>query len=85
VVVLGAAALIATVSMVRLLRRFRATSEEQVRRDVLGDGASALGAQNPSSPQPAQLPHDGAPGPPGAAADPEVWFCERDNFRRPGT
>jgi UDP-GlcNAc:undecaprenyl-phosphate GlcNAc-1-phosphate transferase len=44
VVVLGAGSLIATVSMLRLLRRFRARSEEEARREVLGDGASAPGA-----------------------------------------
>jgi len=65
-VVLGAGSLIATVSMLRLLRRFRARSEEEARREALGDGASAPGDGSAPSPRCARPSRDdsgAAPGP----------------------
>jgi UDP-GlcNAc:undecaprenyl-phosphate/decaprenyl-phosphate GlcNAc-1-phosphate transferase len=62
VVVLGAGSLIATVSMLRLLRRFRARSEEEVRREALGDEASAPGSGSAPPGRSAQTPCDGGGG-----------------------
>lgn len=59
VVVLGAAALIATVSMLRLLRRFRRRSEEQARRDVLEEGLSSSGPESTLSLPPKPSSQDG--------------------------
>ena len=64
VVIVGSAALIATVSMLRLLRRFRARSEEEARREALGHEASVSGAGGGPSPRSAQAPaDDGGRGP----------------------
>jgi UDP-GlcNAc:undecaprenyl-phosphate/decaprenyl-phosphate GlcNAc-1-phosphate transferase len=62
IVVLGAAAVIATISMLRLLRRFRRRSEEEARREVLGAGAPPPGLESTVSPPPKPPSKDGGSG-----------------------
>jgi UDP-GlcNAc:undecaprenyl-phosphate GlcNAc-1-phosphate transferase len=59
VVVLGGASLIATLSMLRLLRRFRAHSEEQAQRDALGKATAGSGGDSASLPESPDEPSAG--------------------------